>query len=83
MKAYYVELDNLGWQGPVDEGMWKSIDAIVAEGDTLEELLHDATVFLTDQDGGNAGERTLDILSSDEREYIKERFRAKMLEQAQ
>jgi len=35
-----------------DQPRWEGVDTLVAEGETLDELLDDAEVFFRDQDGG-------------------------------
>jgi len=47
---YEVTLTN--YKTHEDSGQWRSYD-LVAEGDTLEELLDSCTVFEMDQDGGD------------------------------
>lgn len=42
------------------EPRFASYDAIVCEGDTLEELLANATVWICDQDGGELGSEPAD-----------------------
>lgn len=48
-----------GLEGSEDEGQFLSAD-LITEGDTLEELLNNAWYALTDQDGGEWGQREAD-----------------------
>jgi hypothetical protein len=52
---YYFEIDTGGVEasGYEDRLPWVSYGTIVAEGNTLEECLENASVDLVDQDGGN------------------------------
>jgi hypothetical protein len=47
---YYIDESDLGVDYQ-DEGQWRSY-GLEASGETLEELLNDAYVYETDQDGG-------------------------------
>jgi hypothetical protein len=53
-KRFYLEIQTSGDEvsGFEDRYNWLNYDTIVAEGNTLEECLEDATVFTMDQDGG-------------------------------
>lgn len=53
---FYFEIDCGGTEavGYEDRYSWVCYGTIVAEGDTLEELLENASVDLVDQDGGEA-----------------------------
>lgn len=42
-----------------DEGPWRSYE-VVAEGNTLDELIADAHIFEIDQDGGNLNDYPLE-----------------------
>ena len=58
VKENIIEIEKeLGDWGFVDEdsGRWRCWDYVLAQGSTLEEILDDATVFASDQDGGEAG----------------------------
>ena len=54
---FYLEIDTGGAEcsGYEDRLPWVCYGTIVAEGNSLEELLEDASVDLVDQDGGEAG----------------------------
>lgn len=39
-----------------DHGYWRGASTLVSEGDSLDELLDNATIYWSDQDGGEAGE---------------------------
>lgn len=54
MSKFYIEIETDGREciGFEDRYNWLNYDTIVAEGDTLEECLENATVFTMDQDGG-------------------------------
>lgn len=52
---YHIEIDTNGAEYDDGYGTFISYGVIVAEGDTLEECLDDASVDLVDQDGGEAG----------------------------
>ena len=58
---YYIELDLEGFDitGFEDRYNWLGATSLVAEGDTLEELLEDAHIFTSDQDGGSGPDFTL------------------------
>ena len=43
-------------EAPQVSSKWRDYDYLVAVGDTIEELIKDATVYYIDQDGGDAGE---------------------------
>jgi hypothetical protein len=51
----YIEFD-LDMEYDYDNTGWKCIGALSCEGNTLEQLIDDAVVFLYDQDGGECGE---------------------------
>ena len=55
---YYFEIDTGGAEasGYEDRLPWVSYGTIIAEGDTLDECLDNATVDLIDQDGGERGQ---------------------------
>lgn len=77
MSKYYIEVDAKGVQatGYEDRLPWVSYGTIVSEGDTLEELLDNATVDLIDQDGEEAAIVGADkqwMLDLVEMEYIKQ-----------
>ncbi len=57
---YYIEIDASGYEAPCDEGRWLGYDLIIAEGNTLEECLNNASIGLTDQDGGEVDQREAD-----------------------
>lgn len=72
---YYIEIDTEGAEasGYEDRFHWVCYGTIVAEGNTLDELIENATVDLVDQDGGAASE-----VEADEPwmvEEIKEQFK--------
>lgn len=48
---YSLEIDCGGRQYETD-GMWACYGTIIADGDTLEQCLMDASVDIMDQDGG-------------------------------
>ena len=48
-KKYSCDIQD--YQDFADEGQWRSY-SLQAEGDTLDELFDDCTIFETDQDGG-------------------------------
>lgn len=76
---YSFEFENLGWEDPYPGGhRWRCIDTVIAEGDSLTELIDNATVFLIDQDGGNAGYWTLGDLPVPLAAKIYDMFRAQM-----
>ncbi len=52
---YSLEIDAGGEECSQYEPQFASYDLIVAEGNTLEELLDNATVSISDQDGGELG----------------------------
>lgn len=59
MKKFYFELDTGGVE--CDRyNRWANYGTIIAEGDTLEELLENASVDIMDQDGGE-----LDVVPAD------------------
>lgn len=49
---YMIEIDVQGWGEASSDGRWLNYDYLVACGDTLEELMDDASVSTSDQDGG-------------------------------
>lgn len=55
---YHIEIDTGGPEasGYEDRLPWVSYGTIVSEGDTLDELLENASVDLIDQDGGERGQ---------------------------
>lgn len=55
---YYIEIDTGGAEasGYEDRLPWVSYGTIVSEGNTLDELLDNASVDLIDQDGGERGQ---------------------------
>lgn len=55
---YSMEIDTGGVEasGYEDRLPWVSYGTIVSEGDTLDELLENASVDLIDQDGGERGQ---------------------------
>lgn len=61
---YSIEIDcngvesDFGYRG--DYGFYSNYGTIVAQGNTLEELLDDATVDIQDQDGGELCVREAD-----------------------
>lgn len=57
-KKFYLEIETDGREcsGFEDSYGWLNYDTIVAEGDTLEECLENATIFTMDQDGGSGPE---------------------------
>lgn len=60
-KRYSFETDILDGEEHSDQP-WRCYSTVVAEGDTLDELLDDATVGLLDQDGGERGDIPLGYL---------------------
>lgn len=52
---YHIEIDTNGAEYEDGSGRFVSYGLIIAEGDTLEECLDNASVDLVDQDGGEAG----------------------------
>lgn len=57
---YTFEIDCQGAECSHFEPRWASYDMIITEGNTLEELLDNASVFVIDQDGGELGELSAD-----------------------
>ncbi len=57
---YYLEIDVSGYEAPCDEGRWLGYDLIITEGNTLQECLENASIGLTDQDGGEVDQRPAD-----------------------
>ena len=55
---YHIEVDTGGAEasGYEDTLPWVSYGTIVSEGNTLDELLENASVDLIDQDGGERGQ---------------------------
>lgn len=51
-----LELGGVDVTGHFGGGAFRCADYVVSEGHTLEDLLENQTVFLSDQDGGEAGE---------------------------
>lgn len=60
---------------------WVGADTLVAEGDTLEEVINNATVFCMDQDGGEVGEIALESLSKSGVKYYEARLAELVQEQ--
>lgn len=56
MNKYYIEIDISDTEatGYEDRFNWVSYGAIQSQGNTLDELMENATVDLVDQDGGEA-----------------------------
>lgn len=61
MKKFYIEVDTDGAECGVYTGMWTCYGTITAEGNSLDELLDDASVDIIDQDGG-----TVNVVPADE-----------------
>ncbi len=73
-KKYSFEIDVSDRVCTSFEPRWANFGTLVTEGDTLEELIGNASVDVMDQDGGE-----LDVWPADEswaQELIEERFRA-------
>lgn len=57
----YIEIDISSYCiDNTDRGYWRGADCIISEGDTLDELLDNALIYWTNQDGGEAGETEAD-----------------------
>ena len=54
-----------------DEYGWRGADYLEAEGSTLYEILDDAIIFLSDQDGGEAGQWGIGDFDTDTYELLE------------
>lgn len=64
MKYYFeIEVNHIDYKDY--DFMWEGYDMLMAQGNTLEELLDGATVFLVDQDGGVTRELSIWDTSDD------------------
>lgn len=53
-----------------DRGRWEGADVLLATGDTLQDLLGDARVFFSDQDGEETRDLGLDDFTGDRRDAL-------------
>jgi len=74
-----IEVDISGMGITLDTPRWMGAESLVAEGDTLEELLNNASIWFYDQDGGEGPCLSIDHLNSSQYEImvelIKENFK--------
>jgi len=68
MSIYQIEIDLYGYEfgNDLDSGRWRGAELLLAEGNTLDELLDDAAIHYADQDGGDAGEESLGDMPKDD-----------------
>ena len=79
-EKYNIEIENIfngAEASPGYYGEWRNYDTLVSSGNTLDELIDSAEVFLMDQDGGEAGSVLVGDLPKDlyeiaETEIIKQ-----------
>lgn len=66
MKNNILEFSISGWfDKPYSDYPWYDYDMVIAEGETVQELLEDAAVFTCDQDGGEGPSVKLEELEED------------------
>jgi hypothetical protein len=80
MKTYNIEIDiqNFGEvSGWEDRYGWLNYDTLVSDGNSLEELIDNAYIYTTTQDGGTGAEFEIDSLPSDLYDYAVDAIKAK------
>lgn len=75
-KKYEIDCDDVGVDF-ADEGRWRSY-ALAARGNTLEELMKDATISEIDQDGGEIRCYGLDDASGPVSDAVEEVLRGRV-----